>query len=138
MNPYCMFDLSDLGGRVSALGALFRSHAAGLTSISLVSDAAAQTCLTRKILRPLKLPVVAPVLATVSLFATTTIVDALGTDAILFRPTIPDGLAAQSSRTKTFIVTSSASFCSSAYSSGGCSHARHTRPYSRHSGGAHY
>jgi len=45
-----------------------RSHAAGQTSTSLVSDA--ETCPTRKTLRPLKLPVVAPALAELALVAT--------------------------------------------------------------------
>ena len=58
MNPYCMFDLADLAS-APALGAPSRSHAAGPASISLVSDA--ETCPTRKTLRQLKRPVVAPV-----------------------------------------------------------------------------
>ena len=45
----------------------------------------------------------------------------LGTDAILFQLTTLAGLAALSRSTKISLVTSSASFCSSAYNSGGCS-----------------
>ena len=40
--------------------------------------------------------------------------DPIGAEVTLFRPTIPDGHTAQLSRTKTFLVTSTASFCSSA------------------------
>ena len=86
---------------------LLPSLAVAMASTFLVLDAATEICLTRKILRQLKLPVVVPVLAAVALFATT-IDDALGTDAILFRPTILAGRDAQSSRTKTFLVTSTA------------------------------
>ncbi len=67
MNSYCMFDLADLAS-APALGAPSRSHAAGPASISLVSDA--ETCPTRKTLRPLKRPVVAPILAELALVAT--------------------------------------------------------------------
>ncbi len=60
MNPYCMFDLADLASE-TALGALSQSQAAGPASTSLVSDA--KTCPTRKRLRLLQQPVVAPILA---------------------------------------------------------------------------
>ena len=106
MNPYCMFDLADLAS-APALGAPSRSHAAGPASISLVSDA--ETCPTRKTLRPLKRPVVAPVLAELALVAKM-IVAVL---AILFQPMTLAGLAALSRSTKISLVTSSASFCSS-------------------------
>ena len=96
----------------------------------------AETCPTRKTLRQLKLPVVAPVLAELALVAMT-IVDVLGTDAILFQLTILAGLAAPSRRMKISLVTSSASFCSSAYNSGGCSHVANL-PCFRHSGGGRY
>ncbi len=119
MNPYCMFDLcrprQSLGPR-RAFPVTRRGSRVDLSGIG----PAAQTCLTRKILLPLKLPVVAPVLAELTIVVTT-IVDILGTGAILFRLTIPDGLDAPSRRTKIFLVTSSASFCSSAYNSGGYS-----------------
>jgi hypothetical protein len=117
MNPYCMFDLADLAS-ATALGALSRSHAAGPASTSLVSDAT--TCPTRKKLRLLQQPVLAPILAELA-FAVMTIADVLGTDAILFQVTILAGLAALSRSTKISLVTSSASFCSLAYNSGGYS-----------------
>lgn len=119
MNPYCIFDLCvDLVfAKAIQAAALSRSHAAGPASTSLVSDA--ETCLTRKTLRPLKRPVVAPVLAELALVAMT-IAAVLGTDAILFQLTILAGLAALSRGTKISLVTSSASFCSSEYNSGGC------------------
>jgi hypothetical protein len=110
-----MFDPADLAS-VSALGALSRSHAAGPASTSLVSDA--ETCPTRKTLRPLMLkqPVVAPALA--GALVTMTIVDVPGTVAILFHLTILAGLAAPSRRMTISLVTSSASFCSLAFNSG--------------------
>jgi len=111
MNPYCMFDPADLASE--RIGALSRSHAAGPASTSLVSDA--ETCQTRKTLRPLQHPVVAPAL-TVALVAMTT-VDVLGIAAILFHLTILAGLAALSRGTKISLVTSSAFFCSSVYNS---------------------
>jgi hypothetical protein len=83
-----------------------------LASTFLVLEAAAETCPTRKILRPLKLPVEVPDLTVVTLLHARTITDALGAEVILFRPTILAGRDAQSSRTKTFLVTSSVSFCS--------------------------
>ena len=116
MNPYCIFDLCvDLVfAKAIQAAALSRSHAAGPASTSLVSDA--ETCPTRKTLRPLKLPVVAPALAELTLVATM-IADVLGTDAILFPLTILAGLAALSRGTKISLVTSSAFFCSSVYNS---------------------
>jgi len=126
MNPYCIFDLcADLVfAQAIKVAAHSRSHAAGLASISLVLDA--ETCPTRTTLRPLQRPVVAPVLAELALVATMTVNAAvLGTDAILFQPKILAGLAAWLRSTKISLVTSSASFCSSAYNSGGCS--RETR-----------
>ena len=104
---------TDLGGRVKNLGTLFRLHTAGLASTFLVLDASAETCLTRKLLSPLKLPVVVPDLAVVALLhaRTTSADDAIGAELTLFPPTIPHGHAARSSRTKTFPVTSTASFC---------------------------
>ena len=80
MNPYCMSDLADLASARAQVAAFSRSHAAAPASISLVSDA--ETCPTRKTLRPLKVPVVAPVLAELALVATM-IAAVLGTDAIL-------------------------------------------------------
>ena len=68
MNPYCMSDLADLASARAQVAAFSRSHAAAPASISLVSDA--ETCPTRKTLRPLKRPVVAPVLAELALVAT--------------------------------------------------------------------
>ena len=132
MNPYCMFDLADLA-RETALGALSQSHAARTASTSLVSDA--ETCLTRKTLRPIQQPVVAPALAG-ALVAMTT-VDVLGIAAILFHLTILAGLAALSRGTKISLVTSSASFCFLAYNSGGCSRVEHLAVLS-HSGGGRY
>ena len=116
MNPYCIFDLcADLVFAQAIKAATHsRSHAAGLASISLVSDA--ETCPTRKTLRPLKRPVVAPVLAELALVATM-IAAVLGTDAILFQRTTLAGLAALSRGTKISLVTSSAFFCSSVYNS---------------------
>jgi hypothetical protein len=123
MNPYCMFDLAALASaRTGKVACLSRLHAAGPASTSLVSDA--ETCPTRTTLRPLQLPVVAPLLAELAL-AETMIAAVLGIDAILFQLTTPDGLAALSRSTKISLVTSSASFCSSAYNSGGCSHVAH-------------
>ena len=116
MNPYCMFDLADLASaRTGKVAGLSRSHAAGLASTSLVFGA--KTCPTRK--TPQQRPVVAPILAELAL-AETTIAVVLGTDAILFQLTTLDGLAALSRSTKISLVTSSASFCSSASNSGGC------------------
>ena len=69
MNPYCMSDLADLASARAQVAAFSRSHAAAQASISLVSDA--ETCPTRKTLRLLKLPVVAPVLAELAHAATT-------------------------------------------------------------------
>ena len=116
MNSYCMFDLADLAS-APALGAFSRSPAAAPASTSLVSDA--ETCPTRKTLRPLKRPVVAPVLAELALYVATTTVNAavLGTDAILFQQRTLAGLAALSRGTKISLVTSSAFFCSSVYNS---------------------
>ena len=124
MNSYCIFDLcADLVfAKAIQVAAHSRSHAAGPASTSLVSDA--ETCPTRKTLRPLKRPVVAPVLAELALVATM-IAAVLGTDAILFQRKTLAGLDALSRGTKISPVTSSASFCSSAYNSGGCS--RETR-----------
>ena len=119
MNPYCMFDLAALASaRTGKVAGLSRLHAAGPASTSLVSDA--ETCPTRTTLRPLQRPVVAPLLAELAL-AETMIAAVLGIDAILFQLTTPDGLAALSRSTKISLVTSSDSFCSSAYNSGGCS-----------------
>jgi hypothetical protein len=96
--------------RVIQIVEISLSHAAGPTSTFLVLDAATETCLTRKIL--LRPPVVAPALVVVALphARTTTVHDAIGAEVTLFRPTIPDGHAAQLSRTKTFLVTSTSSF----------------------------
>ena len=77
MNPYCMFDPADLASE--RIGALSRSHAAGPASTSLMSDA--KTCPTRKTLRPLQQPVVAPALA--GALVAMTIADVLGIAAIL-------------------------------------------------------
>jgi hypothetical protein len=77
-----------------------------------------------KTLRPLKLPVVARVLAELVLVVTR-IADVLGTGVILFHLTIPAGHDAPSRRTKIFLVTSSASFCSLAFNSGGYSRVAH-------------
>ena len=77
MNPYCMSDLADLASARAQVAAFSRSHAAAPSSISLVSDA--ETCPTRKTLRQLQRPVVAPVLA-LALVATM-IAAVLGTDA---------------------------------------------------------
>jgi len=72
MNPYCTLVCADLvvaRATTTKATVLSRSHAAGPASTSLVSDA--ETCLTRKTLRPLQRPVVAPVLAELALAATT-------------------------------------------------------------------
>ncbi len=120
MNPYCMFYPVDLASE--RIGALSRSHAAGPASTSLVSDA--KTCPTRKTLRPLQQPVVAPALA--GALVARTIADVLGIAAILLHHlTILAGLAVLSRSTKISLVTSSASFCSSASNSGGCSRVAH-------------
>jgi hypothetical protein len=124
MNSYCIFDLcADLVfAQAIKVAAHSRSHAAGLASTSLVLDA--ETCPTRTTLRPLQRPVVASVLAELALVAKM-IAAVLGIDAILFQPMTLAGLAVLSRSTKISLVTSSASFCSSAYNSGGCS--RETR-----------
>ena len=103
---YCMSDLADLASARAQVSAFSRSHAAGPASTSLVSDA--ETCPTRKTLRPLKQPVVAPVLAELALVATM-IAAVLGTDAILFQLMTLDGLDALSRSTKISLVTSSES-----------------------------
>ena len=99
-----------VNARVIQIVEISLSHAAGPTSTFLVLDAATETCLTRKIL--LSPPVVAPALVVVALphARTTTAHDAIDAEVTLFRPTIPDGHAAQLSRTKTFLVTSTSSF----------------------------
>jgi len=124
MNSYCIFDLcADLVfAQAIKVAAHSRSHAAGLASTSLGLDA--ETCPTRTTLRPLQRPVVASVLAELALVAKM-IAAAPGTGAILFQRMTLDGLAALSRSTKISLVTSSASFCSSAYNAGGCS--RETR-----------
>jgi hypothetical protein len=104
--------------RVSlAIDALSLSSAGALASTFPVLDAAAATCLTRKMmLRPLEMLAVVQDLARAAfLHATTSAADVSGADPNFLRPTTLHGHAARSSRTKTFPVTSTASFCSSAF-----------------------
>ena len=67
-------------------------------------------------LRPLEMLAVVQDLARAAfLHATTSAADVSGADPNFLRPTTLHGHAARSSRTKTFPVTSTASFCSSAF-----------------------
>ena len=91
------------------------SLAVALASISLFLDAVAATCLSltrQMVLRPLAMLAVAQDLArAASLYATTSAENVSGADPNFLLLTTLHGHAARSSRTKTFPVTSTASFC---------------------------